>query len=281
MKDFKFQRRVDREGNEELRDAWIASQEFSTRCMSVDVVAHCTLCQRQSTFHLQAKTEPADLRELLLCTACGLNTRIREGLRLALQSPDQRLDTVAKDIYITEQATRAYAWLQNNLRSASVWGSEFERSEDRRKNLATWLNDIGGNGEIAFQDVTRLTFEDGSRDVVISFDVLEHVPDYEAAISEFFRILRPGGALVATFPFTDGPRTLVRAKVAADGTVHHLEPPEYHGDPIGGGVLCFYHFGWDILDTVRKAGFSMASMVMPYSLDAATPYGMWTLFAER
>lgn len=40
-------------------------------------------------------------------------------------------------------------------------------------------------------------------------------------------------------------------------TLEHLEPPAYHGNPNipGDGVLCYYHFGWDLLDTLRAAGF--------------------------
>ncbi|MCU4121185.1 hypothetical protein [Variovorax sp. N23] len=30
----------------------------------------------------------------------------------------------------------------------------------------------------------------------------------------------------------------------------------YHGDPLGGsGVLCYIHFGWDMLEQARAAGF--------------------------
>ena len=38
-------------------------------------------------------------------------------------------------------------------------------------------------------------------DAVLSADVLEHVPDIDAALRETVRILKPGGKLLATFPF--------------------------------------------------------------------------------
>jgi hypothetical protein len=41
--------------------------------------------------------------------------------------------------------------------------------------------------------------------------------------------------------------------------VQHVEPPEIHGNPLGGGSLCFQHFGWDILDRLRAAGFATAA----------------------
>ena len=43
------------------------------------------------------------------------------------------------------------------------------------------------------EDVTQLTFSDNYFDTVLCFDVLEHVPDYRAALKEFYRALKPGG----------------------------------------------------------------------------------------
>ena len=51
-----------------------------------------------------------------------------------------------------------------------------------------------------------------------------------------------------------------------DGTIEHLHPPEYHGDPLDpGGCLCFHHFGWDLLDLLRDAGFR-----------SVTAYSVWS-----
>jgi SAM-dependent methyltransferase len=49
-------------------------------------------------------------------------------------------------------------------------------------------------------DATRLPFDDGSFDAVITSEVLEHVPDDTAALAEMLRVLRPGGAFAATVP---------------------------------------------------------------------------------
>lgn len=46
----------------------------------------------------------------------------------------------------------------------------------------------------------HLPFPDGAFDVVIASEILEHIPDDEAAIAEAVRVLRPGGRLAVTVP---------------------------------------------------------------------------------
>ena len=51
-------------------------------------------------------------------------------------------------------------------------------------------------------------------------------------------------------------KNIVRA-VIRDGEIHHLLPPEYHGDPLSAeGCLCFYDFGWELLEDLRAAGWA-------------------------
>ena len=46
------------------------------------------------------------------------------------------------------------------------------------------------------EDLTQLSFPDGSYDRVISWGVIIHIPDAQAAIAELTRILAPGGRLL-------------------------------------------------------------------------------------
>src|SRR5262245_33574242 len=46
-------------------------------------------------------------------------------------------------------------------------------------------------------DARRLPFADGSADVVVAGECLEHVPDLPRVIAEVCRVLRPGGTLIA------------------------------------------------------------------------------------
>lgn len=52
-------------------------------------------------------------------------------------------------------------------------------------------------------DVQTLPFRDRAFDAIKITEVLEHVPDTAAALRECWRVLRPGGCLVATAPFLE------------------------------------------------------------------------------
>jgi len=49
-------------------------------------------------------------------------------------------------------------------------------------------------------DALQLPYDDGTFDVVIASEILEHVPADDAAIAELVRVLRPGGVLAVTVP---------------------------------------------------------------------------------
>ena len=53
-------------------------------------------------------------------------------------------------------------------------------------------------------DAQAMPFEDGSYDLVVSFEVMEHLPDPEAFISETARVLKDGGDAMLTLPFMYG-----------------------------------------------------------------------------
>jgi SAM-dependent methyltransferase len=194
-------------------------------------------------------------RERLQCS-CGLNNRIRASLYfLTRLLPDSQQSR----IYATEQVTALFSALRKRYPQAI--GSEFLRDGT----ACGHFNTAG----LRHEDVTRLTFPSDYFDVVLSFDVLEHVPDYSAALREMARVLRPGGTLLASFPFdTSKARTEVRATVGSDGAVTHLLPPEYHGDPVdNAGCLCFQVFGWSVIDDLRAAGFADAQTIVYWSPD--------------
>jgi SAM-dependent methyltransferase len=119
---------------------------------------------------------------------------------------------------------------------------------------------------IRHEDGLRLSFPDASFDLILSNDVLEHVPDVTKAFGELRRVIRPGGSLLATFPFTFRPTTRVRAGVLS-GRIEHFLPPIYHGNPLSSaGSLVFSDFGWDVLETCKSVGFSDAFFVCVHDM---------------
>ena len=49
------------------------------------------------------------------------------------------------------------------------------------------------------EDVRRLSFDDNRFDVILSISAFEHIQDFDVALSEMFRVLKPGGQLFAEF----------------------------------------------------------------------------------
>lgn len=192
-------------------------------------------------------------RESGACNVCGAITRIRlaaEWFHRAAGSYSQ------PNIFLTAQLAALYKVLRTAL--PNIVGSEFTPDETTRVAsraiLASYLEDT--TAKIKHKDVCHLTFADESFDLIDSFNVLEHVPDYKQALSEFRRVLREVGRVILTAPFLNAsPATLVRATSPNDNLVH-LEPPEYHGNPtiLGDGVFCSYHFGWELRDALRGTG---------------------------
>jgi SAM-dependent methyltransferase len=239
----------------------------------------CTVCNGARDVSFE---EPWDWREQGTCSGCGLAARQRFCVSwlagLAGASSDQ------PRVYLTEQATRMHYLVRRMYRLTS--GSEYAGDPRRALALQRAIDyHCGGpwRSRLQHQDITALDFPDRHFDVVGSFDVLEHVPDYQRAIGELFRVTKPGGWLILTAPFLDrSATTLVRAAVDASGVVRHLCPPEYHGEPVDDdGCLCFYHFGWDLLDCFRDAGFSNVSYVHTQSMELGFPGRLGAFVAQR
>src|ERR1041385_5730478 len=51
-------------------------------------------------------------------------------------------------------------------------------------------------------DITAIPEPDKSFDAILCTEVFEHIPDPPAALKEFSRLLRKGGTLILTAPFT-------------------------------------------------------------------------------
>ena len=62
------------------------------------------------------------------------------------------------------------------------------------------FKDAPGHYSFGVGDALRLPFADSSFDKIICSEVLEHIPDYEKALEEITRLLKPGGTLAISVP---------------------------------------------------------------------------------
>lgn len=217
----------------------------------------CGVCERESTFAydwLYGSPGEVNWRERLTCATCGLNNR----LRLSMAVIRHLAPHPGSAVYATEQLTPFVRILRScypTLTASEYLGPDYQPGK------------IRGDGT-RHEDLTRLSFPDGAFDLVASFDVLEHIPDFRKGLAEMRRVLRPGGHLVLSAPMSLGVHDHhVRARLLPNGEAEHLATPEYHGDPVhpDRGVLCYYHFGWRLIDDCRAAGFRDAAIRLYWS----------------
>jgi ubiquinone/menaquinone biosynthesis C-methylase UbiE len=94
--------------------------------------------------------------------------------------------------------------------------------EDLRKAKYTMYSmdhSAGGSWLTSKADVTKLPFKNEAFDVVICSEVLEHIPDNQAAVAELVRVLKSGKDLVVSVP-----RFLPERICWALSTAYHNEP---------------------------------------------------------
>jgi SAM-dependent methyltransferase len=93
-------------------------------------------------------------------------------------------------------------------------------------------------------DATRLPFADGTFDVVVTSEVLEHIQDDVTAISELHRVLKPGGTLGVTVP-TWWPEK-----------INWMLSDEYHAPKSPGGHVRIYS-ATELKAKLRSAGLDV------------------------
>ncbi|MCP5242770.1 MAG: methyltransferase domain-containing protein [Burkholderiales bacterium] len=222
---------------------------------------YCNVCQVfvdfTVDFNYAYKVDNAlvpNWRESLVCPVCHLNNRMRSVVHVFDLECHPNTDST---IYITEQTTALYKLFKQSF--SNTYGSEYLGDSVSHGNS-------NKNG-IRNEDLTQLSFSDDQFDFILSFDVLEHIPNYEKALAECYRCLKTGGMFLFSVPFVQtSEKNIVRARLSQTGEIVHLLPPEYHADPINSdGCLCFYHFGWEILENLKAVGFKNSQALLYWS----------------
>ncbi len=172
----------------------------------------CRCCERLS---LIVSLSPGD--EVKRCLNCGANLRYE-----MLAEEIRKLDLAGRTVVELDPSSP--------LRPLLLRAGRYVRTYYSPSQAAGSVRPDGARRE----DVTDLSFGDGSVDLIVSSDVLEHVPDLQRAFAETARVLKPGGVHLFTVP----PRERTRRRPAED--------PEYHRDPLDpAGILAHWDIGPD------------------------------------
>ncbi|MDF2940366.1 MAG: Methyltransferase type 11 [Gammaproteobacteria bacterium] len=184
-------------------------------------------------------------RESLACPLCKLNNRQRSIIQIIEQEIRPEPDSA---IYLTESVTYLYSILK--ARFPNICSSEYlgDTVPLGKKNAQ----------EIRNEDLTQLSFANESFDLILCFEIFEHIADFKKAFQECSRVLKKDGQLFFSIPFHPNQKdNLLRARINQQGQIEHILSPEYHGDPISHlGCLVYTDFGWKIVEQLKNAGFA-------------------------
>jgi hypothetical protein len=186
---------------------------------------YCPCCEQATEFW---ERDPW-LRDHYLCRICQSIPRMR-ALQHVLNShfPDWK----SSGLHESSPSNRNIEQYCGNYSSSQFYGNE---------GLGTVFP-----GGVRNENLECLTFSDGSFDIFVTMDVLEHVFQPDLACREIMRVLKPGGAHVFTAPKHKGLRSSYPRARLGNGVVEYLLPPEYHGNPIGDGrSLVTWDYGDD------------------------------------
>lgn len=224
---------------------------------ATQLAGYCRSCQRVTQMRVTLGEPSGSWRNLLegMVCECGLNGRSR----LALTVLDELLMTrkFPKSL-VLERLTPFYAHLA--MRLPGLIGTEF--LGDTVPNGS--MTDRGGI-TVRSESMMALTIDSSSLDIVMHFDVLEHIPDWRLGLIECRRVLKPGGVMFFTIPFYDElDKNIVRAEM--QGTkINNLLPPTYHGNPLSPeGSLVFIHPSWEVYEFINSMGFGAFKMALCY-----------------
>jgi SAM-dependent methyltransferase len=196
-----------------------------------------------------------DQREGRICAFCRANWRVQHLASVLLDHVGAK--TGGRDNTI--------AGMRRNAAAQSVSIAEINKLAGLHKALSGFpgltYSEFGGENS---QDLMALTYADATFDFVLTSDTLEHVPDFDLALSEIRRVLKPQGKHIFTIPILWDRGTRQRAEVVDGALAHHL-PPSHHGSgqSLNDDYLVFNEFGADVIERIERARFSVTLVEEP------------------
>lgn len=204
---------------------------------------YCPICSSRITFIAQGEW----LRDQYICHKCGSIPRQRALVEL--------LTKVRSD------------WKTAAIHESSPCMGFFEQ-QCAAYTCSFFFEDVPAGGSSCegrrCENLEALTFPDGSFDIFITQDVLEHVFRPERALAEIMRVLNDNGIHIFTAPKH---KTLLKSRQRAEqvhGQTRHLLPPQYHGsaiDHVSSPVT--WDYGADFDDLIQQwSGYNTCNFII-------------------
>jgi len=215
-------------------------------------IVRCYVCGWLTLIYVRGE----NFRESCICIKCKSKNRQRQlayvccqtvgstmGKRISSMRDFAKLDNFV--VYNTESRGAVHNHLakMKNYICSEYFGNCYKSGD--------LVNDI------MHQDLMNLSLSNESVDLVISSDVLEHIPNPYKAHEELYRILRKGGRHIFTVPYNQTEfLDENRAIIDNNGNTVYLKEPIYHVDPLRPeGALVYNIFSAEMLIKLRKIGF--------------------------
>ena len=198
---------------------------------------------------------PPNVRETGFCSGCGSWNRQRLTAVLLLGLIERFSGVCATHLASPE--------IPENLQifNAEWFGAVHERL--KRLPGYSWSRYSGGqyrSGDMVngypHQDLLATSFPDNHFDIVLTFDVMEHIPEPYLAHQEIYRILKPGGVHLFTVPCNlnnplDDQRTAM-----VNGEIVLLSAPAWHGEQEDSNLV-YNIFGTELICHLWVLGFDV------------------------
>lgn len=232
----------------------------------VGVEGVCSICGTKGIF---ARGAAHSTREAFPCASCRGSLRYRDQAQILV-------DEFGNGLHLgLSQVARAGLLASLSIYEVGIQGP-FKRILSPHANYINsylWEDTQPGHYRdgVRCEDLTRLTFDRESFDVVLSSDVMNHVFDPDRAFAEIFRVLKPGGIHVFTIPTTwpIPAESVTRARLSG-AKVEHLLPERYHRAGDGSQSLVVTEFGATLPRTLSTMGYR--TQVIRRSAPAAPQY---------
>jgi SAM-dependent methyltransferase len=197
---------------------------------------YCPICEKKVRFLKRSSW----LRDNYRCSSCNSIPRFRAVIDTIKQFCEGWQDMVVHESSPNRMASSNFLKSRCKNYSSSQYFEDVPRGQYRDGHRS--------------EDLTALTLESNSIDLLVTQDVFEHVLEPEKAFKEIARVLKPGGAHVFSMPWYPELRTTRPRAKLADGKLVHLEPEVYHGNPVNKskGSLVTTDWGLDFMDIIFK-----------------------------